>query len=162
MADEFFLTFEKIGSNSHTVTEPPAVASPPTDIDMAPKYGIRTFDQINASFSKLTGVPLTTLAVANTFVNVKQQMPSVRIDRLVPGFAPDGYRAARDRLLQRHGVHAVVSRRLLRRGSARSESVRSIFNGALAERGAHRRDHEDLRQLRRQRADAGVPARSVR
>jgi hypothetical protein len=77
MADEFFLTFERIGTRTHTVTEPPVVASAPTDLPDAPDYGMRTFDEINATFSKLTGVSITSPTVVSTFANVKQQLPGV-------------------------------------------------------------------------------------
>jgi hypothetical protein len=43
----------------------------------APQYGMRTFDELNATYSKLTGVPVTTDSVMKTYANVKQQLPSV-------------------------------------------------------------------------------------
>ena len=75
--DLFFLTFEKIGASSHTVTEPPpgpvtAAVNPPQ-----PDIGLRTFDELNATYSKITGVPVTNASVAATFANVKQQLPTV-------------------------------------------------------------------------------------
>jgi Concanavalin A-like lectin/glucanases superfamily len=77
VADEFFLSFEQIGTNSHTVTEPPVVAAAATAPPAAPDYGVRTFDELNASMSTLTGVPITNASVAATFASVKQAMPSV-------------------------------------------------------------------------------------
>ena len=77
VADEFFLTFEKIGTHTHTVTEAPVTASVPTDSAVSPAAGLRTFDSINASFSKVTGVPITSPTVVATFANVKQQLPAV-------------------------------------------------------------------------------------
>ena len=38
---------------------------------------MRTFDELNASMSTLTGVPITNTGVAATFASVKQAMPSV-------------------------------------------------------------------------------------
>jgi hypothetical protein len=75
--DLFFLTFEKIGSRSHTVTEAPPVPPVFGPDSPQPDMGIRTFDELNATFSKLTGVPITTQSVAATFANVKQQLPAV-------------------------------------------------------------------------------------
>lgn len=77
MDDLFFLTFEKIASRSHSVLEAPPVA--PTFGPDTPQadVGIRTFDELNATYSKLTGIPITNATVAATFANVKQQMPSV-------------------------------------------------------------------------------------
>jgi hypothetical protein len=77
VADEFFLSFEKIGTSSHDVTEAPPVAGPVTAPGPAPDYGVRTFDELNASMSSLTGVPITNTGVATTFASVKQAMPSV-------------------------------------------------------------------------------------
>lgn len=76
--DEFFLSFEQIGSHTHTVTEPTvsAAASPP-DQPAKPDYGVRTFDEINATYSAITGVPVTTASVASTYATVKQQLPTV-------------------------------------------------------------------------------------
>jgi mono/diheme cytochrome c family protein len=75
--DLFFLTFEKIGTRSHTVTEAPPV-DPTFAADAAqPDAGLRTFDELNATYAKLTGVPITNATVAATFANVKQQLPTV-------------------------------------------------------------------------------------
>jgi hypothetical protein len=77
LADEFFLTFEKIGTHVHAVSEAAVTALPPPDPGPMPTAGMRTFDEINATYSKLTGVPITTTTVAATFANVKQQLPTV-------------------------------------------------------------------------------------
>ncbi len=78
VADEFFLTFEQIGTHMHAVTEPTiaAPANPPAS-DPSPEYGMRTFDQISTSYSVITGVPVTTASVASTYATVKQQLPTV-------------------------------------------------------------------------------------
>jgi hypothetical protein len=77
VADEFFLSFEQIGTNSHTVNEPSIAAVQAPAPAAAPDYGVRTFDELNASMSTLTGVPITNAQVAPTFASVKQAMPSV-------------------------------------------------------------------------------------
>jgi hypothetical protein len=77
LADEFFLSFEQIGTNSHPVTEPSVTAAAVTPPPPAPDYGVRTFDELNASMSSITGVPIVNTVVAATFAKVKQQMPSV-------------------------------------------------------------------------------------
>jgi concanavalin A-like lectin/glucanase superfamily protein len=75
--DLFFLTFEKIGTHAHTVTEAPP-ADPTFGPDAPqPDAGMRTFDELNATYSKLTGVPITDTTVAATFTSVKQQLPAV-------------------------------------------------------------------------------------
>jgi hypothetical protein len=78
MADEFFLTFERIGSNTGSMTypNPPAPNVDLADFPTAPEVGVRTFEEINASFSLLTGVPVTNNAVSSTYQQVKQALPS--------------------------------------------------------------------------------------
>lgn len=79
MADEFFLSFEQIGTHTHVHDDPDGTANAPgpDPTDAAPDYGVRTFDEINSTFSKLTGVARTAPTVAATYGNVKQQLPSV-------------------------------------------------------------------------------------
>ncbi len=75
-SDEFFLTFEQIGGNSDVRVE--AVVSPtaPAVSDLEPDVGLRNFAEINASMSKITGVPVTNSNVASTYETVKQQLPT--------------------------------------------------------------------------------------
>ena len=77
LTDQFFLTFDVLGSAQHVVVEsapapppPPAPQSPVSDI------GVRTFAQVNATMSQLTGVPTTNSAVTATYLAVQQQLPS--------------------------------------------------------------------------------------
>jgi hypothetical protein len=78
LQDEFFVSFERIGSHSHSFTEPALVApAAPPDAAALPDIGLRTFDEINASMSQITGVPLTNAAVTQTYGLVKQQLPTV-------------------------------------------------------------------------------------
>ena len=74
-ADEFFLTFEVIGSNTNVRTEPALlVPAPPADGTPVPAIGLRTFDEINATMSVLTGV--STTSVDSTYQVIIQQLPS--------------------------------------------------------------------------------------
>ena len=75
--DQFFLTFERLGSHTNVYTEP-AVPLPavPADSDPASRVGLRTFEEISASMSALTGVPRTNSAVDATYQVIKQQLPS--------------------------------------------------------------------------------------
>jgi len=84
-SDLFFLTFEQIGSNSHSVIEaaPPA---PPTPADNPPEsdVGLHTFEEVNAAMSQATMVPTTNASVSATYTTVKQQLPtSVDIEGFV-------------------------------------------------------------------------------
>ena len=74
--DEFFLTFEQLGSASHVVVEATPVAPPaPADVPRDPIVGIRDFAEINATMSKLTGVSHVNPQVATTYDLVKTAMP---------------------------------------------------------------------------------------
>jgi concanavalin A-like lectin/glucanase superfamily protein len=77
-SDEFFLTFERIGSNVNTRVEADPVA--PTILPEAaavPLIGVKTFDEINASMSAITGISIANPAVAATFATYKQQLPAI-------------------------------------------------------------------------------------
>jgi len=76
-SDEFFLTFEVLGSNTNVRTEPTPLTPAPTDLEPSPDVGVRIFDELNASMSRITGVPMTHPEVAQTFETVKQQLPTV-------------------------------------------------------------------------------------
>ena len=75
-SDEFFLSFERLGANENVVTEPaPLPPATPADADPLPDIGVRTFDEINATMSDLTGVAPT--AVSATYDVLRQQLPAV-------------------------------------------------------------------------------------
>ncbi|HWV14772.1 MAG TPA: LamG domain-containing protein [Cellvibrio sp.] len=76
--DQFFVTFDQIGSKTYSRVVP---ASPPTaiptDIVDQPLLGLRHFAQINATLSALTGVPQTNASVVATYNKVQQQLPTL-------------------------------------------------------------------------------------
>jgi hypothetical protein len=76
--DLFFLSFERIGALSRE-HEPLPVPTPPEPADLAPSpdVGLKTFDEINATLSQITGVPVTNARVAATYDLVKQALPAV-------------------------------------------------------------------------------------
>jgi hypothetical protein len=76
--DLFFLSFERIGTRSHPAP-PPVVHQPPAaiDTDPEPDVGLRTFDELNATFAQITGVSPTNVKVAATYDTVKQSLPSI-------------------------------------------------------------------------------------
>lgn len=77
-ADEFFLSFEQIGTNTHVFNEPaPTPLPPPPNGDPSPEIGLRTFEEISASMSEMTGVPTTEPLVADTYNRVREQLPTV-------------------------------------------------------------------------------------
>lgn len=74
--DEFFISFEVLGGNSKTYTETIPTAPTPVDLVAVSDIGLRTFEEINASLSSLTGVPVTQTNVDTVYKKVKQQLPS--------------------------------------------------------------------------------------
>jgi mono/diheme cytochrome c family protein len=76
--DLFFLSFERIGTNSNPADDPPVPsAPPPPTLDAESDVGLRTFDELNATLSLLTGVPQTNPSVVGTYTLVKQALPSI-------------------------------------------------------------------------------------
>ena len=77
-SDEFFLTFEEIGSNSNPFNEPDPTPLPdPPDLVPASEIGLRNFEEISASMSAITSVPTTNPRVADTYNRVREQLPTV-------------------------------------------------------------------------------------
>ncbi|HWJ34382.1 MAG TPA: LamG domain-containing protein [Steroidobacteraceae bacterium] len=76
LVDQFFLSFDQLGSATHVTTEPTPVSAAPVDLAPVATIGVRTFAQINSSLSALTGVPTTQSAVFSTYQTVQQQLPS--------------------------------------------------------------------------------------
>jgi len=77
-SDEFFLTFDRLAASSFN--RPPPVTPPaPTPQDLAPMsdIGMKTFDEINASFSAITGVSKSEANVLASYLSVKQSLPTV-------------------------------------------------------------------------------------
>lgn len=76
--DEFFLTFEVLGSQTNVRTEPaPLIPPSPPDGAPRPDIGVRVFDEINATMAQITGVSPQTPAVKTTYTTIRQQLPSV-------------------------------------------------------------------------------------
>jgi hypothetical protein len=77
LTDEFFLTFDQLGTQSNVVVEPTPIAPPPTPLPPVADVGVRTFASINSTLSVMTGVPSTQPAVSQTYQSVQQQLPAV-------------------------------------------------------------------------------------
>jgi len=77
LVDQFFLSFDQLGTNTHVTVEASPVPTTPTDLAPVAGIGVRTFAQINSSFSLLTGVPATQSAVLSTYQAVQQQLPAI-------------------------------------------------------------------------------------
>jgi hypothetical protein len=75
--DEFFLTFDLLGTESFVRTDDPPLVINATDLPAAPRIGVRTFDEINATFAAVTNVDPLSPAVDMTYQNLRQSLPAV-------------------------------------------------------------------------------------
>lgn len=79
--DQFFITFDKIGSRSFARSAPasqPVVA--PADVVGQPKIGLHRFAEVNATLSALTGIVASDTnytSVTDTYKKVQQQLPTL-------------------------------------------------------------------------------------
>jgi len=75
--DEFFVSFEVLGNSTNVIIEPvPSTPPPPVDGEEVPDIGLRTFEEINATMAEITTVSTQESNVLNTFLTVKQQLPT--------------------------------------------------------------------------------------
>ncbi|MCW8901044.1 MAG: LamG domain-containing protein [Gammaproteobacteria bacterium] len=75
--DDFFLSFETLGTqNNPFVVAAPSAPPAPADLPAQSDIGVRTFSEINATMSDLTGVPTSNNAVLTKYNLLKQQLPS--------------------------------------------------------------------------------------
>lgn len=76
-SDEFFLTFEYLGNQSHVHVDPTPVAPVPgADAEMVSDIGVRTFDEINEAIARMTNIPITNEKVLAVYTRYKQQLPA--------------------------------------------------------------------------------------
>jgi hypothetical protein len=83
--DEFFLTFDVLGTHQNVRLDPvPLAPAPPPDIQRAADVGLRVFDELNATMAELTGVSPQNPDVAGTYATIKQSLPTIEtIDTFV-------------------------------------------------------------------------------
>jgi hypothetical protein len=83
--DEFFLTFDVLGTHQNVRLDPvPLAPAPPPDVRRLADVGVRVFDELNATMAELTGVSPQEPAVAATYANIRQSLPNVEtIDTFV-------------------------------------------------------------------------------
>jgi len=76
--DEFFLTFDRLGTETFLRIGDPALVIVETDLlPLAQRIGIRTFDEINATMSAVTGVNTENAAVDTTYQSLRQSLPVI-------------------------------------------------------------------------------------
>jgi Concanavalin A-like lectin/glucanases superfamily len=89
--DLFFLSFDQVGSHVHAYVDPPVTASPPAPVNTPqPDFGIATFGRVNATLSRITGVPITNSAVNTLYQTQQQSMPATA---LISAFVPSNQTA---------------------------------------------------------------------
>ncbi|MFQ5548207.1 MAG: LamG domain-containing protein [Woeseia sp.] len=75
--DEFFLTFDLLGSQSYARTDDPPLVIVEQDLPPAERIGVRTFDEINATFAEVTTVSPEDAAVDSTYQSLRQSLPTI-------------------------------------------------------------------------------------
>ncbi len=75
--DEFFLTFDLLGTESYVRVDAAPLVISPTDLDPQSEIGTRTFDEIGATFAAVTGVSPNQVDVDMTFQELRQSLPAV-------------------------------------------------------------------------------------
>ncbi len=87
--DEFFLTFEVLSDKSYdrpvSAVLPLPEPSDTPDAEIPADVGIKTFAEINANLSLMTGVARNVTAVHDVYEKVQQQLP---VDENIEGFLP--------------------------------------------------------------------------
>jgi hypothetical protein len=77
-SDMIFLSFEQLGNQTNVYVEPTVPANPPATVDTPqPDVGVHLFAEINASMSRVTGVPVTDSTVAALYASEEQSLPAV-------------------------------------------------------------------------------------
>ena len=81
--DQFFLTFDDLNGTIYNRPEDPMLVITPTDLDPASRIGVRTFDEIAATYASILEVdpliqyPDGSFPVDETFQELRQSLPAV-------------------------------------------------------------------------------------
>ena len=76
--DEFFLTFDLLGTESYVRTDDPPLVIIESDLlPPAQRIGVHTFDEINATMSTVTDVSPQDPAVDTVFQSLRQSLPAI-------------------------------------------------------------------------------------
>jgi Concanavalin A-like lectin/glucanases superfamily len=89
--DLFFLSFDQLGSHVHAYVDPAVSVSPPAPNNTPqPDFGIATFERVNRTLSRITGVPITNSTVNALYLSVQQSMAA---GPLISAFLPSNQTA---------------------------------------------------------------------
>jgi uncharacterized protein YjbI with pentapeptide repeats len=76
--DEFFLTFDRLAGSSFSRQDLPTAVITEANLDPASQIGLRTFDEINGTFSDILGIDWTDFTnVDLTYQELRQSLPAV-------------------------------------------------------------------------------------
>ena len=75
--DEFFLTFDLLGTENFARTFDPPLVVVDGDLPRVEEFGVRTFDEINATMAVITTVDPEEPYVDRTFQNLRQSLPAI-------------------------------------------------------------------------------------
>lgn len=76
--DEFFLTFDRLAGSSFARQNDPTLNIVATDLEPASRIGLKTFDEIDATYAAVTGVDrMDFVNVDMTFQELRQSLPAV-------------------------------------------------------------------------------------
>ena len=74
--DQFFLTFDQLGSGTDVFVDPSPIAPTPVDQPRPSDIGVRTFESINDTLATMTSVPKTTNEVSTLYQTLQQSLPA--------------------------------------------------------------------------------------
>jgi len=76
--DDFFLTFDILSNDSYSRPNDPTLTINPVDLEDKSRIGLRTFDEINATYSEALGIDWTDFSNVNdTYLELRQSLPAV-------------------------------------------------------------------------------------
>ena len=76
--DDFFLTFDILSNDSYSRPNDPTLTLSPVDLENKSQIGLRTFDEINATYSEALGIDWTAFSNVNdTYFELRQSLPAI-------------------------------------------------------------------------------------
>jgi len=77
-SDDFFLTFDHLANDLYDRQDEPTLVISPVDLDPASRIGLKTFDEVNATFAMTLGIDWANFTNVNdTYQELRQSLPAV-------------------------------------------------------------------------------------